>query len=90
MGGYADSMPGIDTEVKKRVGGGDANPPGRMKSPSESVRRRASREDGRNICPRDRTRADGGKPGERGACRDQRSCSKRKTGNCLCCEQGMT
>lgn len=90
MGGYDDSMSQIDTEVKKRVGGGDANPPGRMKSLRESVGRRTSRKDCRNICPRNRPRAEGGKPGERGVGRDQRSCSKRKTKDCPCCEQGMT
>lgn len=64
VGGYANSMSRIDTEVKRRLWRGDANPPEGMRSPSDSVWRRVSRKDGRNICnrPKDETR-EGGKAG---------------------------
>lgn len=72
----------IDTEVKRRLWRGDANPPEGMMSPSDSVWRRVSSKDDRNICnrPKDETRGEGSKAGKRRVGRDQRPCSKRKAG----------
>lgn len=76
-------MPRIDTEVKRWVSGGNASPPERMKSPGKHAWRGVSGKYCRNKMER-------GEGGMRGEWRDQRPSSKRKTGACRCCGQGVT